>query len=118
MSLIETMISIIVSVLILGGCFLIFSGLLGVIRFPDIYCRMHAATKGPTLGLMCIMLASIIFFAAGDYSDFSSRNILIIVFVLLTAPVGAHMLSKNAYKSGVKMWENSVRDQWHNHDDD
>lgn len=113
MSLTEIIISVIVSIFLLGGCFFIFAGVLGVIRFPDVYCRMHASTKGPTLGMMLIMLGSIIFFAEGGvYDDFASRCILVIVFVLLTNPVGAHMLSKNAYRNGVKMWEKSVQDEW------
>ena len=114
MSLIEIVASVIISILILGGCFFIFSGILGIIRFPDLYCRMHAATKGPTLGIMLVMLASIFFFATagGHEGFFYSRSLLVIVFVLLTNPVGAHMISKNAYKSGVKMWEGSVQDAW------
>ena len=52
---------------------------------------------------MLIMLASIIFYAtAGSHEgSFYTRNILIMLFILFTNPVGAHMLSKNAYKSGV-----------------
>ncbi len=113
MSLTEIILSVLVSVFILGGCFFIFCGVLGIIRFPDVYCRMHASTKGTTLGIMLIMLAAIIFFATGGvYEDFASRCVLVILFVLLTNPVGAHMLAKNAYRNGVKMWENSVEDEW------
>jgi len=114
MSLIEIILSILISMLILFGSFLIFTGILGIVRLPDVFCRMHAATKGPTLGIMLIMLASIIFYATagGHEGSFYTRNILIILFILFTNPVGAHMLSKNAYKSGVPMWEKSVRDDW------
>jgi multicomponent Na+:H+ antiporter subunit G len=114
MSLIETVLSVLISIFILGGCFLIFTGVLGIIRFPDVYCRMHAATKGPTLGIMMIMIAAILFFATADTLDttFYSRFVLIIVFILLTNPVGAHMLAKNAHRAGVRMWEKSVQDEW------
>lgn len=114
MSLTEIILSVLISGLILFGSFLIFAGVLGVIRFPDVFCRMHAATKGPTLGIMLIMIASIIFYATagGHEGSFYTRNILIIVFIVCTNPVGAHMLSKNAYKSGVPMWEGSVQDDW------
>ena len=113
MSLIETVLSVLISILILGGCFLIFTGILGIIRFPDVYCRMHAATKGPTLGIMMILIASILFFATAGNPDttFYSRFILITVFILLTNPVGAHMLAKNAHRAGVRMWEKSVQDE-------
>lgn len=117
MSLIEIILSIVISACILFGCFLIFAGLLGMIRFPDVYCRMHACAKGPTLGIMLIMIASIIFYATagGHESFFYSRNILISVFILITNPVGTHMLAKNAYRSGIKLWEKSVQDDFERH---
>lgn len=112
--MIETSLAVLISLFVLGGCFLIFAGLLGVIRFPDVYCRMHASTKGPTLGLMMVMIATIIFFATagGHDSYFYSRSVLVVIFILITNPVGAHMLSKNAYRSGVEMWSESVQDDW------
>ena len=100
---------ILISTLLLGGCFLILSGVLGIVRFPDFYCRAHAATKGPTVGIMMIMLGSIIFYAASG--SFSSRNVLASVFIMITAPVGAHMLLKNSYHSGIAMWR-AVMDDW------
>ena len=98
-----------ISVLILGGCLLILSGILGVVRFPDFYCRAHAATKGPTIGIMMIMLGSIIFYAVSG--SFSSRNVLASAFIMITAPVGTHLLVKNSYHGGVKMWK-TVMDDW------
>jgi len=95
--------------MLLGGSFLILSGVLGIVRFPDFYCRAHAATKGPTVGIMMIMLGSIIFYATSGY--FSSRNVLASIFIMITAPVSAHLLLKNAYHSGIKMWK-SVMDDW------
>lgn len=112
MSLIEIILSILISIFILFGCFLILVSLLGMIRLPDVYCRIHACAKGPTLGIMFIMIASIIFFATagGHESFFYSRNLLITIFILITNPVGVHMLAKNAYRSGTKLWEKSVQD--------
>lgn len=112
--MIEISLSIIICLFVVAGCFLIFAGLLGIIRFPDVYCRMHASTKASTLGLMLVMTASIIFFATagGHESYFYSRSLLVVLFVLLTNPVGAHMLSKNAYRSGVEMCASSVQDDW------
>ncbi|MDO4581672.1 MAG: monovalent cation/H(+) antiporter subunit G [Bacillota bacterium] len=114
MSLTEIILSVLICIFILGGSFFIFAGILGLIRFPDVYCRMHATTKGPTLGIMLVMVASILFFATagGHEGFFYSRELLVIFFILLTAPVGAHMLSKNAYRAGVDMWEESVQDDW------
>ena len=95
--------------MLLGGCLLILSGILGIIRFPDFYCRAHAATKGPTVGIMMIMLGSIIFYAVSG--SFSSRNMLTCVFIMITTPVSAHLLLKYSYHSGIKMWK-VVMDDW------
>ena len=103
-------IKILISALLLGGSLLILSGVLGIVRFPDFYCRAHAATKGPTVGIMMIMLGSIIFFYATS-GNFSSRNVLASVFIMITAPVSAHLLLKNAYHSGIEMWK-VVMDDW------
>jgi len=101
---------IIISILLLGGSLLIFSGVLGIIRFPDFYCRAHAATKGPTVGIMMIMLGSIIFYAVTS-GFLSSRNVLTSIVIMITAPVSAHLLLKYSYHSGVKMWK-VVMDDW------
>ena len=98
-----------ISGLLLGGSLLILSGALGIVRFPDFYCRAHAATKGPTVGIMMIMLGSVVFYAISG--SFSSRNVLASVFIMFTAPVGAHMLVKNSYHRGIKMWK-AVMDDW------
>jgi len=100
---------ILISILLLGGSLLILSGVLGIVRFPDFYCRAHAATKGPTVGIMMIMLGSVIFYALSG--SFASRNVLASVFIMITAPVGAHLLLKNSYHSGIEMWK-PVMDDW------
>ena len=103
-------VKIIISFLLLGGCIFILSGVLGIVRFPDFYCRAHAATKGPTVGIMMIMLGSIIFYAT-TANFFSSRNALTSIFIMITAPVSAHLLLKNSYHGGVEMWK-TVMDDW------
>ena len=102
-------IRVLISILLLGGSLLILSGVLGIVRFPDFYCRAHAATKGPTVGIMMIMLGSIAFYAISG--SFSSRNVLTCVFIMITAPVSAHLLLKNSYHSGIEMWK-AVMDDW------
>jgi len=102
--------------MLLGGCLFILSGILGIIRFPDFYCRAHAATKGPTVGIMMVMLGSIIFYAVTT-GYFSSRNLATSIFIMITAPVSAHLLLKNAYHSGVKMWK-TVMDDWKKDNDE
>ena len=80
--------------LITGGLFLLV-GSIGLFRLPDFFMRLHAPTKASTLGIGSILTASIIFFSfKGD--GISIKEFLIILFMFLTAPISAHMLSKAA----------------------
>jgi multicomponent K+:H+ antiporter subunit G len=80
--------------LLIGGLFLLV-GSIGLSRLPDFYMRLHAPTKASTLGIGSILVASIIFFSfKGD--GLSIKEFLIMLFIFLTAPITAHMLSKAA----------------------
>lgn len=105
-----TMFSIIISALILIGSFFILVGTVGIIRFPDIYCRLHAATKGPTLGIISIMAASILFFYLNGHG-FSSRNLLTVIFVMATAPLGAYMIANASYHKAINLSKRSIIDE-------
>ncbi len=93
--------NIIIIFLLLFGTFFIFSSALGIIRFPEVYTRLHAATKAPTLGIISILLAAFLFLY-GSHQLVSGKLILAIVFILLSSPVAGHMLSRAAYKSGIR----------------
>jgi multicomponent Na+:H+ antiporter subunit G len=82
---------------------------LGLIRLPDVYTRAHAASKSATLGVMSILIGVIIYFVTED-GFFSSRVVLGILFVLITAPIGGHLIARAAYYSNVPLWKSSVRD--------
>jgi len=82
---------------------------LGLIRLPDVYTRAHAASKSATLGVMSILIGVIIYFVTED-GFFSSRVLLGILFVLITAPIGGHLIARAAYYSNVPLWKSSVRD--------
>lgn len=101
--------NILIAVLLLAGAFLNLVAAFGLIRLPDVYTRNHAASKSATLGVMFIMLAAFLYFLVED-GFFSSRLLLGIAFFFITAPVAGHLISRAAYNSGVKMWENSVQD--------
>lgn len=91
-----------------GGAFFTLVAAIGVVRMPDIYMRLSAASKASTLGASLILATVAIFF---DSAVVTGKIIAIIAFTLLTAPVAAHMLGRAAYFSGVPLWENSVRDE-------
>ena len=84
---------------------------LGCLRLPDLYTRMHAATKSGTVGIMGIVIAMMIQL---DDASVIFRGILVILFVLLTAPVAAHMIGRSAYRSGIALWDKSSIDEYKN----
>ena len=109
LSLNVTVIEVIVAVFILIGTFFSFLSAIGLIRLPDVYTRSHAASKSTTLGVLCTLFGTFLYFLVSD-SYISIRLILGIFFVFLTAPVSAHMISRSAYRSNVKLADVNVQD--------
>nr|WP_243847150.1 monovalent cation/H(+) antiporter subunit G [Thalassobacillus devorans] len=109
------MISIIIDLFIilslLIGTFFIFSSSVGILRFPDVYTRLHAVTKGATLGVAGIMIGAFLFLFI-EHGIISGKLILGTIFVFMTAPVSGHMISRAGYHNGVKLWDKSVRDDY------
>lgn len=97
------------ALLILVGTIFTFLSALGLIRFPDLYTRSHAASKSSTLGVLCTLLGTLCYFWISE-GYFSIRLILGIFFVFLTAPVAAHLMCRAAYRSNVKLADESIRD--------
>ena len=94
------------ALVLLGGFFALIAGL-GILRLPDVLIRMHATTKAGTLASGLVMAAVAVGF--GDASTIA-RAVAIVLFLMLTAPVGAHMIGRAAFRSGVKLWEPTVVD--------
>ena len=89
-----------------GSAFLFLGGL-GIFRLPDVYNRLQAGTKCTTLGAVCTIIGVGI-----AEPTWIFKAAIIAVFILLTNPISAHALARASYKSGVKLWENSVVDMW------
>ncbi|RRJ83811.1 Na+/H+ antiporter subunit G [Aestuariirhabdus litorea] len=85
---------LITSILLLGGTMLLI-GSIGLARLPDFYTRLHAPTKATTLGIGSIALASMLDFGL-NLDTLTFKEPVIALFLLITAPVTAHMLSKSA----------------------
>ncbi len=100
---------IIISILIVCGMLFTLGGAVGLIRFPDTFCRMHALSKGTTLGIILLMIGAFLYFIWSGVG-FCFKSILSLFFIFLTAPVGAHMLAKAGYHYGVPLWHKSVKD--------
>lgn len=90
----------------LGTVFVILAAV-GMIRMPDTYMRISVTTKAATLGIGLLMLAGAIY--SNDIA-ITSKVFAIILFILLTAPVSAHLIGRTSYYSGVKLWKNSIMD--------
>jgi multicomponent Na+:H+ antiporter subunit G len=105
---------IVTAVLLVAGAGFAFIAGLGVWRLPDVMMRMHASTKAGTLGVGLILLALAVH--SGELGVVS-RALAAIVFLLLTAPVAAHMIGRAAYRIGEPLWDRTVTDEWGRHGD-
>lgn len=86
----------IASLLILVGSGFCLVAALGLVRFPDAFARMHAATKAGTLGLAFVCLAGLLL-SDGWYH--AAEIAVILLFMLATAPIGAHLLARAAFRT-------------------
>ena len=98
---------IVASFLIIGSLFMLIAAI-GIVRFPDLFTRMHAATKGTSFGVVLMLIAVAIYF--GDV-EVILEVILVISFIYLTAPIACHMIARSAYFLGIPMWEGTVVDE-------
>jgi multicomponent K+:H+ antiporter subunit G len=81
--------------LLAAGCFFVLLGSLALVKLSSFFHRIHGPTKASTLGVGCILLASILYHAVHGVG-LQPRELLITVFLFLTAPVAAHMMSRAA----------------------
>ena len=84
-------------------------GCIGLVRFPDVYNRLQAATKCVTLGTILLLVGAAL---VSGSPAMSAKAIICAVFILITSPTAAHAIAKGAYASGVELWENSVVDKY------
>ncbi|MBB3935592.1 monovalent cation/H(+) antiporter subunit G [Aureimonas phyllosphaerae] len=92
---------------ILGALFALVASV-GILRLPDFYTRVHAASKAGTVGSALALVALAI---VSVQTAEVLRAIAAIVFFFLTAPIAAHLLGKAAYSAGYRMWSGSVLDE-------
>ncbi|PSQ00598.1 cation:proton antiporter [Halobacteriales archaeon QS_5_70_17] len=90
--------ALIVVALIAVGCFFLTVGTVGLLRFPNVYNRMHATSKPTTLGTAAVFLAGFAHFGPGGAG---LPSLLGILFLFLTVPTGAHMISRAAQRTGI-----------------
>lgn len=84
-------------------------GCLGLVRLPDVYCRLQAATKCVTLGTCSILFGT---FLIVGFTAAGVKSLLCMIFIVLTAPVAAHAIARGAHRAGVKLCKGSVVDKY------
>ena len=84
-------------------------GCIGLVRLPDIYNRLQAATKCVTLGT-CMILLSVVFYTG--FNAIGVKALLCIWFVLMTSPTGAHAKRKPNQSLSIRLWEGSIMDKY------
>lgn len=94
----ETFICVLSSI---GALAILFASI-GVLRMPDFYLRLSVTVKAATLGVGLFLICTAILFP--DVSV-TTKSIAIILFLVLTAPVGAHMIARTAFRTGADMWD-------------
>ncbi|MDH4560716.1 Na+/H+ antiporter subunit G [Pseudomonas sp. BN411] len=86
---------VLVSALLILGSSFVLIGAIGLYRLPDFFMRLHGPTKATTLGVGSVVIASLVFFSA-DADGLSLHELLISLFLFISAPVSAYMLAKAA----------------------
>ena len=89
------MLDIFIATLVLIGATFVLVGSVGLVKLPDFFTRLHAPTKATTLGVGAILIASTIYFSLTT-GDLSLHEILVAVFLFITAPISAHLMAKSA----------------------
>lgn len=88
-------VELLITVLLVIGGFFLLVGSIGLARLPDVFTRLHGPTKATTLGITGVLLSSLIYQSINQGS-FSVSELLIGLFLLITAPVAANMIAKTA----------------------
>ncbi|HJL40102.1 MAG TPA: monovalent cation/H(+) antiporter subunit G [Myxococcales bacterium LLY-WYZ-16_1] len=88
----------IVLILVAAGTLFVVTAALGVLRFPDVWSRMHASTKAGTVGISLIMLGVAVQFGT---LEMGLRALLIVLFTMVTSPTAAHLMGRSAYYGGA-----------------
>lgn len=97
------MIQAVATVVLLGlGTLIMLIAAIGMLRMPDLYMRMQAATKGSALAATLVFLGAFVYFLEPPVV---ARVLAAIVFLFMTLPIAAHLISRASYLTGVQIWQ-------------
>jgi len=108
------MIDLIIKILSTLGAIFILIASFGIVKMPDFYSRLSVTVKAATLGIGCILIAAILYFAEFYVT---TKAIAIIFFLIVTSPVAAFLIGKVAYLTGTRLWQDSIIDEMENDPD-
>jgi multicomponent Na+:H+ antiporter subunit G len=108
----DTILSGLVALLYLLGLFFNFTAVVGIIRMPDVYCRLHSSSKNTTLGSSLIIFGLAVRQLQNDALPSAVKLLFIGLLVMMITPIGSHALARAAYWFGVPLWEGTVVDQY------
>jgi multicomponent Na+:H+ antiporter subunit G len=97
---------IIVSFLLVTGCFFFIAGTVGVLRLPDIYTRLHPSTKCDTLGAGSVLLAMMVY---GGWSPDIFRLLIIGLFLFISSATCGHAIGRSSVRTGLSAYQNVTR---------
>jgi len=101
--------NLLIAFCLLSGAFFMLVAAIGVLRLPDIYQRLHASSKAATLGVALLLLGAALH--SGDMGVVS-RCLMAIIFFMVTAPVGAHLITRAAYNHNEPLAKETLSDEW------
>jgi multicomponent Na+:H+ antiporter subunit G len=97
-----------IGLLVVWGALFIALGSFGILRMPDLYSRLHAASKAATLGVAIVALALVIHFDAASVG-FRAAAFGLTLFV--TAPISAHLIARAGFLTGIELAPESIIDE-------
>jgi multicomponent Na+:H+ antiporter subunit G len=106
------MINIFICILSTIGALAILFASIGILRMPDFYLRLSVTVKAATMGVGLFLICAAIVFPDVEVA---AKSTAIIFFLLLTAPVAAHMIGRTAYRSGISIWKDTWIDDLDDH---
>lgn len=98
----------IVSILLISGSLFMLVAAIGVVKLSDVYMRMHAITKAASLGAILMLVAVSLLYVQWIVWI---EALMVVVFVILTAPIASHMIAKAAHKTNMPKGPNYVMDE-------
>jgi multicomponent Na+:H+ antiporter subunit G len=87
---------------VVAGAGLLLLAAVGVLRMPDVFSRMHSATKASSLGIASVLIGVI---GLAPQTTTTLKLLLAVVFQFMTSPVAAHAVARSAYRAGIPLWD-------------